>query len=101
MQRLTFTHPPQRPTKPVTELKGKQAPSSSMSATVQLIQDFVGFQDKEKYGWTYWSGVAKRYAKRQKIDNDTLFVRMEGILKQLQDLPDKFSKGATLTNKLK
>ncbi len=96
-----FKHIPQPPTITSKGCNSESLPSHSMSATVQLIQDFVGFKAKEKYGWNYWSGIAKRYAKRERIDNDTLFVRMEGILKGLRDLPDKYGRGQTLTNKLK
>jgi len=72
-----------------TEVK-KRTPNHELAMSVQTILDIVGVS--KKYGFGYWLGVVKRSKKG--------YTEIIGILKELDGLPSKYNKGATLTNKL-
>lgn len=66
----------------------KKPPSHELAATVNLIEQAGLFT--KKYGYTYWLGKTKRSG----VD----FNEMIGILKEVQGMDAKYSKGGRLTN---
>jgi len=67
----------------------KPAPHE-LSASVELIKDkglITG-----RYTWKYWSKKVK--------DSGVSFNKMQWLLKEMDKLPDKYSKGGWLTNQL-
>lgn len=54
-----------------------------------------------QYGRGYWLRKLSQYGKARKIEPAALYTQLLGILKQIGEMNPKYSKGGTLTNKLK
>lgn len=68
----------------------EKIPPHELSATVELIQKAGLFT--KKYGWGYWLGKVKRAQVK--------YSEMVGIIKEIQAMDPKYSKGGRLTNLL-
>ena len=66
----------------------KKPPPHEYAATVDLIQSSGIFTNK--YGYTYWLGKVKRAG--------VSYNEMHGILKEIAQMDQKYSKGGRLTN---
>ena len=72
------------------EKPGKEKlPPHELAATVDLIKT-AGLIKEPTYGYNYWLGKVKRAG--------VSYTDMIGILKNLQSMDSKYSKGGTLTN---
>ncbi len=69
------------------EIKDK-APPHEIAATVNEIVALVGITPK--YGYNYWLGKVKRSGVR--------YTEIFGILKEVQNMDSKYSKGGRITN---
>lgn len=74
----------------VEQKKEIKKPPHELAAIVDEIQKVLGFKTKDKYGYMYWL----RKVKGRKY-NEVL-----GLLKQVENAGDKYSKGGLLTNLL-
>lgn len=68
-----------------------RSPQHELAESVEMIKK-AGIFDS-KHGWGYWLRKVKESGKSSN--------QMIGILKELESLPAKYSKGARLTNLLK
>ena len=75
----------------VIPLKEVKKPPHELAAIVTEIIKVVG--EHPRYGFKYWLRIVKSSKKS--------YSEVMGILKELENLPSKYPKGAVLTNKLK
>ncbi len=73
------------------EFKKTNLPKHELAASVQEIIDLIG--ETKQYNFKYWL----RKVKLSKIS----YTGILGILKEANNLPDKYSKGGFITNQLK
>jgi hypothetical protein len=71
--------------------KQEGAPPHELSASVNEIEKVIPFTSK--YGRGYWLAQVKRSGKA--------YPEILGILKNIEKMDKKYSKGGTLTNQLK
>lgn len=67
----------------------EKLPPHELAATVDLIHK-AGLLKEPTYGYRYWLGKVKRAG--------VSYTEMIGVLKNLQSMDPKYSKGGTLTN---
>lgn len=82
--------------KPKLQKRGAPHPLAACADEIEKVIPFT-----KSYGRGYWLRQLSLYQKRHNKDREAVFTWLLGELKNISSMDPKYSKGGTLTNKLK